>query len=193
MRARTARTVHAAKEPVGKDFGECVDRLHGIRSYRRGHTDYVNQPALTPKGEMIISASNDGLIKLWDGHIGPEIREFAAHMPPITSVAFSPSSNLVAADDGDGTVVIRKSPTYEVDTSVPEIGASAIVFVDTNTIAVGRNDGGVNICKIHPLERLCEFHGNDGAVVSLAYSAERQLIAAGTAQVNDQEGCMVKV
>jgi hypothetical protein len=35
IHGRVARIVHAVKEPVGKDFGECVDRLHGIGSYRR--------------------------------------------------------------------------------------------------------------------------------------------------------------
>ena len=158
-----------------------------------GHTDYVNQVALTPKCELLISASNDGLIKLWDGRIFPEVLEFAAHTPPITSVAFSPSSTLAAADDGDGSVAIRKRPTYEVDTSVPEIGASAIVFISDNIIAVGRNDGGVNIWRIRPLERLCAFDGGDGGIVSLAYAPERQLLAAGTDQVNGQQGCMVKV
>jgi WD40 repeat protein len=67
-----------------------------------GHTDDVSQVAFSPDGKLLISASNDKTIKLWDVASGKELKTInsgAAYY-----VAFSPDGKFIVSASSDGTI-----------------------------------------------------------------------------------------
>jgi hypothetical protein len=71
-----------------------------------GHTNQIQQLALSADGKQIASASLDGTVKLWDAATGTLIQTFNASPQGVNYVAFSPDGTLLAASTRDGTVII---------------------------------------------------------------------------------------
>jgi WD40 repeat protein len=62
--------------------------------------------ALSADAALIVSAHEDGTIKLWDTSKGELLRTIKSRFPDLRSVAFSPDRNLVATgyNEGDSKV-----------------------------------------------------------------------------------------
>src|SRR2546430_3405164 len=64
------------------------------------HTNSVNSVAFNPDGRMILSASDDHTLKLWDVATGRLIRTFKGHADEVTRAVFSPDGRLMPAVSG---------------------------------------------------------------------------------------------
>ena len=67
---------------------------------RRGHTDAVNSVALNADGHLAVSASADGMLKVWDVASGRELhahRGYSAKGEPMYGVAFSADGSLAVS------------------------------------------------------------------------------------------------
>ena len=64
-----------------------------------GHQDSVNAVAFSPDRQMVVSASYDNTIRLWDIATGTEKQVFKGHQVSVNTVAFSPDGQTVAASD----------------------------------------------------------------------------------------------
>lgn len=71
-----------------------------------GHTNHIEQLALSPDGKQLASASLDGTVKLWDIATGTLLQTFDVSTSGVSSVAFSPDGTLLAGGTTDGQVVI---------------------------------------------------------------------------------------
>ena len=71
-----------------------------------GHTGLVTSLDFSPDGKRLVSADEDGVVKLWDTRTGQEALTLRGHQDVIRSVAFSPDGRLVAAAGDDGTIAI---------------------------------------------------------------------------------------
>jgi len=81
--------------------------IYGANEYNRllGHQGGVSQIQFSPEGEMIISASFDTTVKLWQTD-GSLIQTLTGVKAPILEVAISPDGQRIAAGSGDGKVTI---------------------------------------------------------------------------------------
>ena len=64
----------------------------------------TNSVAISPDGEFVYSAGDDGVVRQWRVSDGTVLRAFAGHVGPALAVALSPDGNLVASGGQDGTV-----------------------------------------------------------------------------------------
>ncbi len=81
-----------------------------------GHADSVLDCAFSRDGGRIVSAGNDGTLKVWDASSGAVLRTLAGHTGPVLGCAFSPDGQwIVSASedhslkvwDADGGAVLR--------------------------------------------------------------------------------------
>jgi WD40 repeat protein/serine/threonine protein kinase len=96
---------------------ECPKDLRGwewhyLKGLRRNarlpmcHDAPVFDAVFSPNGERIASASQDGVIKLWDARTGRELHSFRAHNGQARSVAFSPDGQRLVSGGWDGTLKV---------------------------------------------------------------------------------------
>ena len=75
-----------------------------------GHTSLVRAIAFNRDGDMLLTGSQDGTVRLWDarrdGQIGDEIQLFRGHEGAVESVLFTPDRRRIITAATDGTVRI---------------------------------------------------------------------------------------
>jgi WD40 repeat protein len=76
----------------------------------RGGFSLVRAVAVSPDGRRALSASFDGIIRLWEVNSGAELGRFKVHNPWVTDVAFSPSGEFAVSGGGDHVVRIWNLP-----------------------------------------------------------------------------------
>jgi eukaryotic-like serine/threonine-protein kinase len=69
-----------------------------------GHGGRVNAVAISPKGNRLATASDDGSVKLWDVTTGQDVLTLTGHAGPVLDVAFSADGKRIASGGADGTV-----------------------------------------------------------------------------------------
>jgi WD40 repeat protein len=67
-----------------------------------GHSGKVTAIAVTPDGRLLVSGSEDGMLKAWDVATGQEVRSLKGHEAQVDSIVVTPDGKLLvtAADDG---------------------------------------------------------------------------------------------
>jgi len=55
---------------------------------------------------MIVSASRDNTLKLWDAATGADIRTLTGHTNGVTSAAFSPDGRMIVSASVDGALKV---------------------------------------------------------------------------------------
>jgi len=111
-------SVHFSKDSsqlVSASFDHTV-RIHGLKSGKslkefRGHTSYVNGAIYTVDGHGIISASSDGLVKLWNTKTTECTNTFKSSASGGGATAASVNSVHLQPKTTDNIVVSNKSNT----------------------------------------------------------------------------------
>jgi WD40 repeat protein len=89
-------TILLVDTPSGKIVGEY-----------KGHMQAVSALAFNPGASLLVSASEDGTVRIWDVQSGQEILELSQ---AASTLAFSDDGTLLAIGNSDGTVEIWGSP-----------------------------------------------------------------------------------
>ncbi|MGH3566328.1 MAG: WD40 repeat domain-containing protein [Pseudonocardia sp.] len=67
------------------------------------HTGRLWTAAFAPSGDLLATAGDDLVIRLWDPESGAHLRTLTGHSRSVWSLAFSPSGALLASGGDDGT------------------------------------------------------------------------------------------
>jgi len=89
------------------DFFTQVAALGGkpTLSHKDWHVDAITSVAFSPNGKLLVAASNNGAIMLWEVNAGVEIKRFRSP-GPVTSLAFNPQGTLLASTDWNNLTTI---------------------------------------------------------------------------------------
>ena len=96
---------------------ECIDRSGRSRAVLAGHTGNVNGVDWSPDGTAILTASDDGTVKIWEvveKDTKDKIVErltLRGHSGPVWDAAWSPTGERVATASEDGTARVWDSET----------------------------------------------------------------------------------
>lgn len=69
-----------------------------------GHTHSILSVAFSPDSRLLVSASADCSVRIWETATGATLRTLRGHTGPVRSVAVSPDSRLIASASRDCTV-----------------------------------------------------------------------------------------
>jgi WD40 repeat protein/TPR repeat protein len=76
----------------------------------RGHRGRLLDAAFSPRGNLVVTSSNDTTIRLWHSQSGTELAMLGAHSGPVTKVQFSANGRKVLSIGSDGGVRLWRLP-----------------------------------------------------------------------------------
>jgi WD40 repeat protein len=71
----------------------------------------VSGCAFSPDGKLIVSASYDGALKVWDSETGQLLRPLKGHEWSVSGCAFSPDGKLIVSASDDRTLKVWDAET----------------------------------------------------------------------------------
>ncbi|KZV86664.1 WD40 repeat-like protein [Exidia glandulosa HHB12029] len=171
----------------GNSHVRILDAATGTTVHRlSGHTDQVNQVAVSPNGSLVASCSNDRSIRLWDTVTGLAFgAPLVGHSNFAKSVVFSPDGTRVVSGSDDGTIRV-----WSTETCTPvQLGPlprhrgrveTVAYSPDGSRIVSGSRDRTVRIWNAHTGGAVLTLDGHTGWIRSVAYSPDGLHIVSGS-------------
>ena len=161
---------------------------------------------MSPDGETIVSASDDGTIRLWNVNTRKHLKTLMAHADSVNSVVFSSDGNTIASSSNDRTIALWNANTGELlRTLTGHIeNVNTVAFSpDGKTIASGggrlvylggREDSGtcvgqeIRLWNASTGELFKTLTGHTSVVNSVVFSPDGNTIASGSGHWMGYEG-----
>ncbi len=137
--------------------------------------------AFSPRGQLLASGGDDGVVRLWELSTGRERQHLQGHTDSVRSIAFSPDGNTLASAGDDGVIAL-----WEVGTGRElkrlEASTSAVRTVtfspDGKLLASGGEDGTVRLWESGSWHPQRPLEGHTAAVHAVAFSPDGKLLAS---------------
>jgi WD40 repeat protein len=173
---------------VGGNTGviEILNLGSGPSKVLKGHEEPVHKLAFGPGNELLVSASSDDTVRLWDISAARQLRQFEGHEDVVDTIAFGPNMQ-VASGSSDGAIRIWNVSDVSATTdSEPKIlttptGAfrSLSFSPDGRLLAAAGEDEAVRLFDLHANQEILKIKSFDGVVRKLTFTQDsRKLFAA---------------
>jgi WD40 repeat protein len=168
-------------------------RINLFRTYNgsllrelRGHSDIVTSLDFSPIGDLLVSGSYDGTVRLWDINNGNLIKTFYIGSI-VYSVCFSPNGQLIAIGEDLGFVTIYKINGELVKRfkAHPETTFSVVFSPDGQLLATGSDypDFSIKIWRTSDWSLVKAITAEVGSR-SLSFSSDGRFLASAGFDVN---------
>ena len=134
---------------------------------------------VSPDGELVAFAHQDGTVSLWSGATGVQVRLVGHHAGKASQVTFSPDGRWLASSGDDGTVLLTSVTGAAQRSLLGHTGAVAgLAFSpDSTLVASGDADGEVRLWQVDgDEERVLGRH--PGRVFYLAFSPDGRFLVS---------------
>ena len=150
-----------------------------------GHKAPVNSIDWSPDGSTLMTASDDGTIRLWNASTGAEIKVLDEHLATVNDAQWSPDGLYIASVSSDAIVRLWDATTGEkLHTLEGHIGDVTVVAwsPDSRLFATGGVDEIVRLWDATTGDLIRIFNNPSGEIFGIAWSSDAQRIAASTWQ-----------
>ncbi|MCU0542859.1 MAG: serine/threonine protein kinase [Oscillatoriaceae cyanobacterium Prado104] len=152
----------------------------------------VNGVAISPQGNILVTASNDKTIKLWHLQTGELIHTYFGHSAPVNAVAISPDGRMLVSGSLDRKIIEWKLDKREMirefysDFGSPyshRYGSvhSVAFSCDGGAIASASGDKTIKIWNQRNGQLVQKLAGHSGKVLSVSFRPQSTIFASGSA------------
>ena len=148
------------------------------------HRDAILSLAVTPDGNLLLSASKDKTIRLWTLPRGVYRKTLKGHKASIHSVIVSPDGKLLVSADNDGTIKLWALPRGILLKTLEGGSAKALsISVNGEMLASGADNGTIQLWSLPEGTLLKALEGHKGRILSMSFSPDSTLL---TSVANDK-------
>lgn len=146
----------------------------------KGHQNGVKSIAIS--NNLLISASKDQTIKVWDINAGTEIRTCYGHNSDVTSISFSPDATQAISGDLDGNIILWDINTCQVshkfsnETKIKSVSWSP----NGNYVLSAHDNGMVKLWDIKAKQELRTFTGHTDQVSDVSFSPDSSKVLSAS-------------
>lgn len=153
---------------------------------QQGHFDSLNSVAYTHDGTKVVTASDDGKVKIWDTSSGHCIVTFADHSSGVTALETPRMKRNVVFSAGlDGTIRAYDLVRYRNfrTFTAPERLQFTCLAVDSSgeVVAAGSLDSfDIHLWSVQTGQLLDRLAGHEGPISSLAFAEQTSMLVSGS-------------
>lgn len=152
----------------------------------------VTSVSFNADGKIIAGGSGRGVIKLWNIATGRELGAVTGHCESsgafdkltdepihVRSIVFTADGKTLASSSDDGTIKIWDLATRSELRTLKEAGALSLAFSPNGEMLAEGNEKAVHLWDVSTGRELRTLVGGNGAVGSVAFSADGNVLASG--------------
>jgi WD40 repeat protein/predicted Ser/Thr protein kinase len=147
-----------------------------------GHKDIVESIAIAPNGEIIVSGSYDGTIKLWSLRTGELQNTLKGHNNRITCIAISPDGQTIASGSYDQTIKLWSLSTGKFLQTLEDRPDRVrdIAFSPNGQVLLSIGEWEIKLWAVRTGKLLRILAGNSQAARLVAFSPDSNTCAIGS-------------
>ena len=184
--------ITAAFDPVGNRLAYSTSKKLGIIDARlnvsdmrvlKGHKKWVNTVSYNAEGSLIVSASGDGTIKIWDANNGKNVGTLVGHEEAVCSACFSPNGEEIVSASADSTIRIwnaKSGQTIKTLEGHSDAVLSAVYSPDGKTIVSTSCDNTLMVWDAETFDFKHRLEGHVGNVNAAVFSPDGKFIASAS-------------
>jgi len=147
-----------------------------------GHTNLINNLAIAPASDLLVSGSYDNNLNLWQISTGKLLRSLKGHTDKIWGVAISPDGKQVVSASRDKTLKVWNVKTgEELKTLKGSLAGVTCVLVTPNgkQVISGGNDKVIRVWDLDSGKQLFTLTGHDDVIGAIAITRDGKYLFSG--------------
>ena len=149
-----------------------------------GHAGPVTAVSWSPGGTLVVSASDDGKVNVWQAEDGSLVYSNRGHSYGVTTVAWSPNSTYIASGGFEGRVQVlsARNGSRVYTYRGPYIVTALTWKPDSRCLAFGDNHGRVQVRDTTDGGHAYTYSGHIASVTAVAWSPDGLHIASASVE-----------
>lgn len=152
---------------------------------QQGHFDATNSLCYSPDGARLVTAADDGKIKVWDVATGFCLMTLSEHTAGVTAVQFARQGTVLFSASLDGTVRawdLVRFRNFRTFTATQRVQFSSLAVDPSGEVVVaGSQDGfDIHVWSVQTGQLVDSLSGHEGPISCLAFGRESLVLVSAS-------------
>lgn len=149
---------------------------------QQGHFDAMNALCYSPDGSRVVTASDDGKVKVWDINSGFCLMTFTEHTSAVSAVAFAKKGQVLFTSSLDGTVRawdLIRFRNFRTFTAPERVQFNSLAVDPSGEVVVAgsQDEFDIYVWSVQTGALLDTLAGHEGPISCLAFGSENSVLA----------------